>query len=370
LTRLLSPDNTDVLLLGFARRFATYKRATLLFQDTERLERLLNDPERPMAMIFAGKAHPRDLPGQQLIHTIHEYSLRPEFEGRIVLLEGYDLALARKLVTGVDIWINTPEHPLEASGTSGEKASINGVLNLSVLDGWWAKGYNGENGWSITPHDPHLDLEFRNREEGRELMDILEHEVVPLYFDRDGHGFSEGWIKRSKASMKSLIPQYNAQRMVMDYVMKYYGPANLQYQSLSAEEGAPATALASWKKRVNSVWPKVTIRRLDDEREFILAGDTLPIEVAVQLDGLKPEDVVVECLLGKEDENGNFVTQAHFPLQAHGESAADHTLEAGEVLFRIDLSPALPGLQHYKIRVCPYHTLLSHPFETGCMVWL
>ncbi|GAB4344570.1 MAG: glycosyltransferase family 1 protein [Gammaproteobacteria bacterium] len=363
-TRFLSPDNTDTLLLGFARRFATYKRATLLLQDPERLARLLNDPDRPVVLIFAGKAHPRDLPGQQLIHTIHEYSLRPEFEGRIVLLEGYDLALARKLVTGVDVWVNTPEHPLEASGTSGEKAGINGVLNLSVLDGWWAEGYNGENGWGITPHDPHLDLEFRNREEGRELLDIIEHQVIPLYFDRDGHGFSEGWIRRSKASMKTLIPQYNAQRMVMDYVMKYYGPANLQYQSLSQEGGKPAATLAEWKQRIAKSWPQVTIRRLDEVRTYLVAGDNLPIEVAVQLGDLTPEDVVVECLLGNDDERGEFVTQAHFPFHCEGRN------ERGEALFKLHLAPTLNGLQYYKIRVYPYHPLLSHPFETGCMVWL
>lgn len=364
LTRFLTPDNTDVLVLGFARRFATYKRATLLFQDPQRLARLLNDPKRPVVLVFAGKAHPQDLPGQQLIHTIHEYSLRPEFEGRIVLLEGYDLALARKLVTGVDVWINTPEHPLEASGTSGQKAGINGVLNLSVLDGWWAEGYNGSNGWAITPHDPHFDLEFRNREEGGELIDILENEVIPLYFSRNGHGFSEGWVRRSKESMKTLIPQYNSQRMVMDYVMQYYGPANLQHQALTQNDAQPARNLAAWKSRIAAAWPNVRIRRLDEAREFILAGDTLPIQVAVSLNGLEPEDVMVECLLGTEDESGEFAVQSHFPLQACGKN------ERGETLFRSDITPTLAGLQHYQVRIYPDHELLSHPFELGCMRWL
>jgi len=167
LTRFLSGGHMDILTIGFARRFATYKRATLLFSDPERLARLLGDPQRPVVFIFAGKAHPNDLPGQHLIQVIHDFSRRPEFEGRIVLLEGYDLALARKLVTGVDVWLNTPEHPLEASGTSGQKAGLNGVINLSVLDGWWDEGYTGDNGWAIMPHGPDFDAAFRNQEEGQ-----------------------------------------------------------------------------------------------------------------------------------------------------------------------------------------------------------
>ncbi|MCK4951797.1 MAG: alpha-glucan family phosphorylase, partial [Gammaproteobacteria bacterium] len=211
------PEN-DILVLGFARRFATYKRATLLFSDPDRLKRLLNDPERPVLLIFAGKAHPNDMPGQHLIQVIHEFSQRPEFIGKIILLEGYDMALGRKLVTGVDVWLNTPEYPLEASGTSGEKAGINGVLNLSILDGWWGEGFNGENGWGIAPHGPQFDPAYRNHEEANDLMDILEKKVVPLYYDRDEQGYSSKWVQMSKNSMKSTIPHFNAQRMVMDYV--------------------------------------------------------------------------------------------------------------------------------------------------------
>jgi len=235
LTRLLHGQHMDILTIGFARRFATYKRATLLFSDPERLARLLGDPERPVLIIFAGKAHPNDLPGQHLIQAIHDFSRRPEFEGRIVLLEGYDLALARKLVTGVDVWLNTPEHPLEASGTSGQKAGLNGVINLSVLDGWWGEGYTGDNGWAITPHGPEFDAAFRNQEEGRELLDILEHQVIPLYFERNSHGYPARWVQLSKRSMISILPRFNAQRMVMDYVRDFYGPARDQGRRLSAD---------------------------------------------------------------------------------------------------------------------------------------
>jgi starch phosphorylase len=364
LMRHLTPGDTDILTLGFARRFATYKRATLLFSDPERLARLLNDPAHPMLIIFAGKAHPHDQPGQTLIHTIHEYSRRPEFAGKVILLKDYDLALARKLVTGVDVWLNTPEHPLEASGTSGQKAGINGVINLSVLDGWWGEGYTGENGWAITPHGPQYDPAFRDHEEGQALLDILEQQVIPLYYKHDGHGYSEGWVKMSKASMKSIVPLFNAQRMVMDYVKRYYAPASRQYRLLTQTSGAPAQELATWKKRVAQAWNKVGLRRLDDGPREIQSGTVLPIRLAARLGGLEPDDVMVECLVGTESEEGEFTVGGRFVLQPAGLG------DDGETVFQLDLQPPLPGLQAYKLRMYPCHALLSHPFETGFMIWL
>lgn len=364
LTRHLSPRDTDILTLGFARRFATYKRATLLFSDPARLAQLLNDPERPVLMIFAGKAHPHDLPGQEFIRTIHEYSRQPEFEGKIVLLEGYDLALARKLVTGVDVWLNTPQYPLEASGTSGEKAGINGVVNLSVLDGWWGEGYNGENGWAITPHGPQYDSAFRDREEAEALLDILETQVIPLYYKREGHGYSEGWVKMSKASMKSILPHFNAQRMVMDYVQGYYTSASQHRHVLGEDNGAPARQLAEWKNKIAQQWHGVSARRVDEAQPKIHAGEMLPIHVAMQLNGLDAEDVQVECLVGTESEAGDFQIEDRMFLEPA------ETNENGEVIFALDLDPPLPGLQYYKLRAYPYHALLAHPFETGWMIWL
>ncbi|NIP73002.1 MAG: glycosyltransferase family 1 protein, partial [Gammaproteobacteria bacterium] len=361
-TRMLNPEYTDVLILGFARRFATYKRATLLFSDPERLARILNDPERPTILIFAGKAHPNDMPGQHLIQVIHEFSKKPEFEGKIVLLEGYDLALGRKLVTGVDVWLNNPEYPLEASGTSGQKAGINGVVNLSVLDGWWAEGYDGTNGWAITPHGPQHDPAFRNQEESRELLDILEHEVIPLYFERNGHGFSEGWVRKSKESMKTIMPSFNAQRMVMDYVRDYYGRAVRQGARLSQQEMEPARELARWKKKISQVWPRVRMRRVKETPGALAAGDTLPIRVGVCLEGLAPEDVAVECLVGTENESGDFVLHRAYQLAPTGEQTDQETV------FALDLEPPLSGLQFYKLRMYPYNKLLSHRFETGCML--
>jgi starch phosphorylase len=363
LVRHLDPDNPDLLTVGFARRFATYKRATLWFNDPARLARLLNDPNRPGVLIFAGKAHPRDTPGQDLIRALHGFAQRPEFEGRIILVEGYDMALARKLVAGCDVWANTPEHPLEASGTSGQKAGINGVINLSVLDGWWGEGYNGENGWAITPHPPETPAEQRNAEESRELLDLLEYEIAPLYYAKSQHGYSEGWVQLSKASMKSLIPRYNAQRMVMDYVMKLYGPANWQRRALGEAGGAPARALAEWKARIRQAWSKVGLQLVEPPVAVLAAGDPLRLAVAVHLNGLKPEDLVLECLSGREDADG-FAVEQRTALKPTDERVD------GAVVYRAELLPPLSGLQHYQLRAYPYHAHLSHPFETGRMLWL
>lgn len=364
LTQHVSSGESDILTVGFARRFATYKRATLLFSDPERLSRILKNPERPVLLIFAGKAHPSDVPGQQLIRTIHEFSLMPEFIGHILLLEGYDLALGRKLVTGVDVWLNTPEYPLEASGTSGQKAGMNGVINLSVLDGWWAEGYNGENGWAITPHEPHFEADYRNHEEASELLDLLERKVAPLYYDRNNQGYSEGWVKKSKASMKSCIPNYNSQRMVRDYITNFYAPASRQNRKLCADDYKGARELAAWKAKINSAWQGVSMRRVDNSRSWLMSGDSLKIEVAVDLGELTADDVVLECIIGTRSDQSSFVEREHISLKPAGKT------EQGEAVFSIDLLPPLSGLQFYKLRLYPSHPLLSHPFETGHIIWL
>jgi starch phosphorylase len=360
----LRSQSTDILTIGFARRFATYKRANLLFSDPARLARLLTNPERPCLVIFAGKAHPHDLPAQQFIRTIHEYSHRPEFQGHLVLLEGYDLALARKLVSGVDVWLNNPEFPMEASGTSGEKAAINGVMNLSVLDGWWGEGYNGKNGWAITPHGPQYDPAYRDREEGEELLDILEKQVIPLYYKRDGSGYSERWVKMSKTSMKSILPRFNSQRMVMDYITQYYAPARQQRLVLTGNDYTRARELAGWRKKVSKAWPQVRLHRIDAPPVQITSGKTLSLRVAAHLDNLDADDVLVECLVGTEADGGDLrVLDQHIfkPVERNN---------SGETVFTLDLTPRLSGLQFYKIRMYPFHPALAHRLESGFMIWL
>jgi starch phosphorylase len=364
LTRNLVRDESDILTIGFARRFATYKRATLLFSDPERLKRMLNDPDRPVLLIFAGKAHPHDVPGQELIRTIHQYSFDPDFIGKIMMIEGYDLALARKLVTGVDVWLNTPEYPLEASGTSGQKASMNGVINLSVLDGWWAEGYQGDNGWAIAPHEPHFEIGYRNHEESSELLDLLEHEVIPLYYEKNSQGYSEGWVKISKASMKSAIPNFNAQRMVRDYIRNHYSPASRQSRAFAANGYREAHELALWKDKISRHWHEVTLQRIDDSSDAILAGENLTIRVAARLGGLAEDDVIMECIIGTENAHGEFTVRETVRFAAAGRNAE------GESIFELDLEPPLSGLQFYKLRMYPSNPGLSHPFETGRIIWL
>lgn len=359
----LNPANTNTLVIGFARRFATYKRATLIFRDTERLSRLVNNPERPVIFIFAGKAHPNDIPGQQLINTIFGLSQTAEFHGKIILLEAYNMAMARRLVTGVDVWLNTPEYPLEASGTSGQKAGLNGVVNLSVLDGWWSEAYDGKNGWGISPH-PTSHAEERDKIESQTVLDVLEHHVIPTYFKKDGMGYSEDWIKISKASMRTILPRYNSQRMVMDYVQKYYCPAIQQGRKVSQNQNEPASELATWKRKIHRCWPEVKIRRIDEPVSEIEAGDTVPILIGVTLGELAAQDIEVECLVGRASSQRELEVEEAFTLEPR------ENVQDGEVLFRLDLTPKLAGLQYYKLRAYPYHRLLTHRFELGYMIWL
>ena len=355
-------EDEDALVIGFARRFATYKRATLLFDDPDRLARLLNDPERPVVIVIAGKAHPHDEPGKSLIRRIHEMSREERFHGRVILLEGYDMSLARQLVCSVDLWLNTPEYPLEACGTSGMKAAINGVINLSVLDGWWAEGWNGDNGWGLQPHDSETDPQKRRMQENMELLDMLEEEIIPLYFNRSP-GYSEGWIRVAKESMKSIIPQFNSQRMVMDYVNKFYLPSIAKTRELLKNDGNNAQLLAEWNAAVRKQWPGVRIRRIDNSPSSISQGNELSIRVGVYLNGLGPEDVHVECLLGKSTSSGTIENHSCLKLEPAG-------TDGDETIYELRFTPELPGLVGYQLRVYPYHRLLCHYLQTGFMKWV
>ncbi|OUS15326.1 alpha-glucan phosphorylase [Gammaproteobacteria bacterium 50_400_T64] len=364
LTRFINPHNTDVLTVGFARRFATYKRAWLLFSDLERLKKLLDDSTRPVVFIFAGKAHPHDEPGQDMIRRIHEISLMPDFEGKVILIENYDMSLARKLVTGVDVWLNTPAFPLEASGTSGQKAGINGVLNLSVLDGWWDEGYNGDNGWKISAHDASFEEDFRNAEESRELLLCLEQEVVPLYYHREGSGYSEGWIEKSKNAMKSLIPQYNSQRMVVDYIRRFYVPASAQGGRLSKGVNLEkARELTQWKTKIREHWHGIHIELAQQPQASLFRDEQFHLLVNVALDGLEPEDVIVECLLGEGSED-SFAPHSVLALEFQSFNSA------GQAEYSLSISLDSSGSQSYMLRIFPYHSLLAHRFEMGFLKWV
>lgn len=364
LTRYINPQNTDVLTLGFARRFATYKRAWLLFLDIERLKKLMDNPDRPLVFIFAGKAHPDDAPGQEIIRRIHEMSQMPAFEGKVILLENYNMALARKLVTGVDVWLNTPAFPQEASGTSGQKAGINGVLNLSVRDGWWDEGYSGDNGWEISAHDESFGEEFRNAEEARELLFRLEQEVVPLYYNRRELGYPTHWIQKSKNAMKSLIPQYNSQRMVMDYIHRFYMPAAAHGKRLGHGGGLErASELASWKAKVRAHWPEIYLELAEQPQPSLFRDEQFHLLLNVALDGLEPGDVMVECLIAAGHDD-SFVPHSVFELHFQSFNTA------GQAEYSLAINLNQPGCQSYKLRIFPYHPLLAHRFEMGFLKWI
>jgi starch phosphorylase len=365
LDRLLSlcnPDNPTVLIVGFGRRFATYKRATLLFENLDWLRQLLGDAERPVLFLFAGKAHPADVPGQDLIRRVTQVSQMPEFEGKILLVEGYDLRLSRRMVSGVDVWLNNPVYPLEASGTSGMKAAINGVLNLSVLDGWWGEGYDGANGWAIKPSAAGTDDASRNREEARTLYEILQDHVIPLYYKRESCGYSPEWVKLAKRSISSLMPRFNSTRMLNEYVTKCYQPAARQGR-LYAENGFDvARSLAAWKARVRQAWPGVSIRWLDMPNKRIDFGETVRIEAKLKLNHLSPEDVVLELLLSSVSSAGREGTVFHrFVPQGADEN--------GEHRFTLEFAPELCGKLDMRIRAYPCHEFLTHPLELGLMLW-
>jgi starch phosphorylase len=365
LTRQVRPENTELLVIGFARRFATYKRATLVFSDVKRLARIVGDPARPTLLVFGGKAHPSDLAGQQLIQAIHQLSRHPDFEGKLLLLEGYDLALARHLMAGVDVWLNTPEYPLEASGTSGQKAGLNGAINLSVLDGWWAEGFNERNGWGIPPHHTtYAAPADRDRIEAQEILHAFEYEVLPLFFERNAQGYSEAWVRRSKASMQSILPRFNSQRMVMDYVRDYYAPCRSHREQLEKDGGRGAVQLAAWKRHIAAGWARVQVRRVDTHVPRVAADQKLKIVVAVRLGSLDVSDVRVECIFGRQSEEAGFAIHHSVQLSPVGRH------EDGEALYALETPPPFSGLQFYKIRLYPYHPLMRHPLEGGLMMWV
>jgi starch phosphorylase len=320
--------------------------------------------DRPVMIIFAGKAHPADVPGQDLIRHINQVAQLPEFEGRLLLVEDYDLRLARRLVAGVDVWLNNPVYPLEASGTSGMKAGINGTLNLSVLDGWWGEGYNGKNGWAIKPGPENMDMARRDREESRDFYETLQDHVVPLYYTRDKLGYSSGWVKMAKDSMMSLLPRYTAARMVSEYTRKFYVPASRQGAFYAADDFSGAKKVAAWKAFVRKTWEGVAIRRLDTPRKRISFGDAVQFDVAVRLNGLQPEDVIVEMLICRQRNKVTLCEFNHIRFEFTGIE------ESGEHLYSLSLTPDLCGKLDYYIRVYPYQPLLTHPFEMGMMVWV
>ncbi len=320
--------------------------------------------ERPVLFLFAGKAHPADEPGREMIRRVNEVQWMREFEGHVIFVEGYDLRLARRLVSGVDVWLNNPVYPLEASGTSGMKAGFNGAINLSVLDGWWGEGYQGDNGWAIKPASEVLDAQRRDLEESRSLFELLQDRVIPQYYNRGAMGFSPEWVKMAKRSIMTLLPRFNSQRMVGEYLTRFYGPAAARHRQFAQDKHALARALAQWKDRVRRSWHNVSLRALEVPRREAAYGDKLRFSVMVHLDGLEPGDVAVELLASSRYEANAAREEASFALRAEG--ARD---PQGDQRYVLELAPELCGKLELRIRAYPFHAALAHRFEMGLMKW-
>ena len=354
----------ECLTIGFARRFATYKRANLIFHDIDRLKALLNDPERPVQLIFAGKAHPKDKEGKELIHQVVKHAHDPELRNRIVFIENYDIEVARHLVQGVDVWLNTPRRPLEASGTSGMKVVANGGLNLSIMDGWWDEAFNGENGWAIGSGEEYQDHAYQDEVESQLLYDILENTVIPLFYSRSSHNIPLAWVEMIKKSIMTLCPVFNTNRMVEEYANSFYLPNLMQWNVLSSDSWKEATELVHWKERVSSVWGDVRIVSVDIPLEQPpKVGDRLPIKVGVHLGHLDPKEVRVEAYIGHLDINGEIVEGHPLPLLYTKESDGPVHYFSGKLFC---LSSGRIG---FTIRCYPFKKELAHKFDMGLLTW-
>jgi starch phosphorylase len=356
------------LTIGFARRFATYKRAALLFSDIERVRRLLGDPDRPVQLVFAGKAHPQDRGGKELIRTIVHASRDPKLQGKVVFIEDYDMRIARTMVSGVDVWLNTPRRPLEASGTSGMKAAANGALNVSVLDGWWAEGWaahGNDVGWAIGRGEEYTD-DQGDRVEAEELYDLLEREVVPLFFQRESRDrIPRAWIKRMKGAISKLVPQFNTARMVREYAERFYVPSIRLSHEMMDDALAGATKLATWKQRVREAWPRVEIKDVRTSSPAELqVGEAMKVEASVQLGSLAPSDVAVELYHGPTDGAQDLQRGQVVRMRLAGNGGTQ-----GLYRFVGEIPTKESGAHAFTARVMPWNASMSHPYETSLVRW-
>jgi len=345
---LLDPH---ALTIGFARRFATYKRPTLLLLDRERLHRLLTNPERPVQIIFAGKAHPADEPGKALIREIFELSQDPDFANHVLLVEDYDMNVARHLVQGVDLWLNTPRRPLEASGTSGQKAGLNGVVNFSVLDGWWAEGFDGTNGWPIGRGEQYDNPDAQDEADALSLYYHLERDIIPLFYQRDEQGVPRKWLQWVRRSMQTIAPQFSTRRMVKDYASCFYKPAATQYTQLCDDDFSLARELAMWEAKVREAWQQVTLEAQVPQDDNVVVGEPVSVSARLTLPGLDPTDVLVEAVaIRNQDRPEETVDTVALDLVRN--EGDDTFVYAGQYI------PADSGLLTLGVRVSPHHPLV------------
>ncbi len=353
-----------ILTIGFARRFASYKRATLLLSQPERLKALLLSPDRPVQVVFAGKAHPADDVGKEMIRQIVQFSRQPAVRHRIAFVEDYDIAVARTLYQGCDVWLNTPRRPQEACGTSGEKAALNGALNCSILDGWWDEMFDGQNGWAISSAETYQDPDRRDAVEADSLFEILENRVVPLFYERVEGPVPRRWVRRVKSSLVSLGPRVVASRMVRDYVEQLYEPTARRADALAADGHARARALAGWKRRVREHWHEVELKTVESDAAAADLGAERHVDVVVALGALTRDDVAVQLIHGPVGTNDELVEATVTDMSAQDQDGATgHHRYVGR--FRAERA----GRYGFTVRVVPSHPDLSASVELGCVAW-
>ncbi|MBN2739153.1 MAG: alpha-glucan family phosphorylase [Spirochaetales bacterium] len=359
---MLSPYK---LTISFARRFATYKRANLLMRDPERLIRLLSDKERPIQIIFAGKAHPLDGPGKDIIKEIYHFSQDPRVKGKILFIEDYDMTLAKYLTSGSDIWLNNPRRPLEASGTSGMKAAMNGVMNLSILDGWWDEAYSSDSGWAIGRGEEYDDHRLQDEIESKALYDLLEREVIPLFYNRGRDNLPRGWIHMMKNCIKRNGEQFSSNRMLLEYSNKYYLPALENFANLKANNYEKARNLTSYLHRLKSTWKNIRVLQIWADKDTLLtAGDTLTVKAQVNLDTLKPDDVVVQLYYGTLNSQGEINDAQTIDM------VTLKKLETDAWEYQAEIQCNRTGRNGFSVRVLPEHADLIHFFIPGMIKWV
>jgi starch phosphorylase len=357
-SELLDPE---VLTIGFARRVPTYKRLTLMLHDQDRLRSLLLHPTRPIQLVIAGKSHPADDEGKRLIQRLVEFTQDPEVRKRIVFLPNYDIGMAKLLYPGTDIWLNNPLRPLEACGTSGMKAALNGSLNLSILDGWWAEFYDEENGWAIPSADSAGDGAERDKLEAESMYDLIEHQIAPRFYDRGKDGVPTRWVESIRHTLATLSPELSADRMVKEYVERLYIPAAHAEDAIRANSYAPARELAAWKARVTAAWPSVHVAHVESGGVDAVpqVGDELHLRATIAMGGLAPEDLAVEVVYGRARVGDRLDEVQHAPLQLAESQAGQNVTFAGTVAL------TRAGSFGYTVRVVPSNPLLASPAELG-----
>ena len=362
---IVSGLNPDALTIGFARRFATYKRAALIFKDLERITQILNDTNRPVQIIFAGKAHPADKEGQDLIKYIHEISLMPQFKGKIFLLENYNINVARHLVSGVDVWLNNPRRPMEASGTSGEKASVNGVVNFSILDGWWAEGYNTKNGWAIGTNEEYYSYEEQDLADSESIYKTLEDKIIPTYYNKNEKGISETWIRLMKNSIMSTGGKYSTARMLVDYTEKLYMPLfNLTNKYFSSLENV--TEYNKIKQELYANWNDIKITQENNADNITVdAGNKIKVSCKVELPNIDKDYIQTECYYGKILENGIVEDINIMPMDL-----VEENNETKTYTYETKIEMKTGGNYGYTFRVMPKHPMLLDPENLNLVKWI